>query len=54
MNAAEFTEWITCKVNCKRKKLRKSHNYISKASPFENTFKLNLKEYNHVSNPATG
>jgi len=54
MNVTEFTEWITCKLNCKCKKICKSHNYIFKVSPYESTFKLKLKYSKHVSNLATG
>jgi len=50
MNVAEFTEWTTCKVNCKCKKHRSHTNYIFKDPPYWSAFTLKFKQCNHVSN----
>ena len=48
MNVAEFSEWITCKVNCKRKKERKKKKQKSQKSefkipPYGSTFTIKFK-----------
>ena len=50
MNVAEFSEWITGKVNCKCKKYRNHTNKVFKIPPYGSTFTLKLKQSNHVSN----
>jgi hypothetical protein len=55
MNVAEFSEWITCKVNCKlkgggeeeekkgKKKEQKSHKSEFKIPPYGSTLTIKFK-----------
>ena len=62
MNVAEFSEWITCKVNWggkkerkkrkkkKEKKKKQSHKSEFKIPPYGSKFTIKFKLSNHVSN----